>query len=81
MLSHVPLCVVKEPKAGRCHDQREIRQVIGIADRVTLRDHASVRNAQHGDPVQAEVLNRCGHWVMSEYPERFNRSCLEFLGS
>lgn len=34
-----------------------------------------------GGPVQAEVLNRCGHWVMSEYPERFNRSCLEFLGS
>jgi len=29
--------------------------------------------------VQAEVLNRCGHWVMTEYPERFNRRCIDFL--
>ena len=30
-------------------------------------------------PVQAELLNRCGHWVMSEYPALFNERCLAFL--
>jgi len=34
-----------------------------------------------GSSVQAEVLNRCGHWVMSEYPALFNRRCLDFLGA
>ncbi len=29
--------------------------------------------------VQAEILNRCGHWVMTEYPTTFNRRSLEFL--
>lgn len=29
--------------------------------------------------VQAELLNYCGHWVMSEYPEVFNARCLSFL--
>ncbi len=33
------------------------------------------------DRVQAEVLNRCGHWVMAEYPQLFNRRCLDFLGA
>ncbi len=28
---------------------------------------------------QAELVNRCGHWVMSEYPELFNRRCIDFL--
>jgi 4,5:9,10-diseco-3-hydroxy-5,9,17-trioxoandrosta-1(10),2-diene-4-oate hydrolase len=32
-----------------------------------------------GAPVQAELVNRCGHWVMTEYPELFNRRCLDFL--
>jgi len=31
--------------------------------------------------VQASVFNRCGHWVMTEYPEVFNRRCIEFLQS
>lgn len=26
--------------------------------------------------VQAELVNYCGHWVMSEYPELFNERCL-----
>ena len=30
-------------------------------------------------PVQAEILNQCGHWVMSEYPGLFNKRCLSFL--
>ena len=29
--------------------------------------------------VQAEVLNRCGHWVMAEYPALFNQRCLAFM--
>ncbi|MEK9529803.1 MAG: alpha/beta hydrolase [Gammaproteobacteria bacterium] len=29
--------------------------------------------------VQAELVNYCGHWVMSEYPELFNERCLWFL--
>lgn len=29
--------------------------------------------------VQAELLNRCGHWVMSEYPTLFNERTLAFL--
>ncbi|MDA9581290.1 alpha/beta fold hydrolase [Draconibacterium sp.] len=29
--------------------------------------------------VQAELLNHCGHWVMTEYPALFNRRSLEFL--
>mgnify|MGYP000240960464 FL=1 len=29
--------------------------------------------------VQAELVNRCGHWVMSEYPDLFNRRCVDFL--
>jgi 4,5:9,10-diseco-3-hydroxy-5,9,17-trioxoandrosta-1(10),2-diene-4-oate hydrolase len=29
--------------------------------------------------VRVEVLEKCGHWVMVEYPERFNRTTLEFL--
>ncbi len=33
-----------------------------------------------GAPVQAELVNRCGHWVMTEYPTLFNRRCLDFLG-
>ena len=32
-----------------------------------------------GGQVQAELLNNCGHWVMTEYPELFNTRCLEFL--
>lgn len=32
-----------------------------------------------GAPVQAELLNRCGHWVMTEYPALFNQRCLNFL--
>ncbi len=31
--------------------------------------------------VQAQLLNRCGHWVMSEYPALFNRRCIDFLQS
>lgn len=30
-------------------------------------------------PVQAELVNYCGHWVMSEYPDLFNQRCLSFL--
>ena len=29
--------------------------------------------------VQAELVNHCGHWVMSEYPDLFNERCLSFL--
>ena len=29
--------------------------------------------------VQAELVNYCGHWVMSEYPDHFNQRCLTFL--
>ena len=29
--------------------------------------------------VQAEVLNRCGHWVMVEYPALFNQRCMAFM--
>lgn len=29
--------------------------------------------------VQAELVNYCGHWVMSEYPKLFNERCLSFL--
>lgn len=29
--------------------------------------------------VQAELVNYCGHWVMSEYPDLFNERCLSFL--
>jgi 4,5:9,10-diseco-3-hydroxy-5,9,17-trioxoandrosta-1(10),2-diene-4-oate hydrolase len=25
------------------------------------------------------LINRCGHWVMVEHRELFNRTCLEFL--
>ena len=25
------------------------------------------------------MLSECGHWVMVEYTELFNRQCLEFL--
>ena len=30
--------------------------------------------------VQAEIFNRCGHWVMTEYPGEFNRRCVDFMG-
>ncbi|EGG28694.1 2-hydroxy-6-oxo-6-phenylhexa-2,4-dienoate hydrolase [Aequoribacter fuscus] len=29
--------------------------------------------------VQAHLLNNCGHWVMVEYAEFFNRTCIDFL--
>jgi len=32
-----------------------------------------------GGSVQAELVNRCGHWVMAEYPALFNERCLSFL--
>jgi 4,5:9,10-diseco-3-hydroxy-5,9,17-trioxoandrosta-1(10),2-diene-4-oate hydrolase len=25
------------------------------------------------------LLNRCGHWVMVEHRDLFNRTCLDFL--
>lgn len=31
--------------------------------------------------VQAELVNYCGHWVMSEYPDLFNERCLSFLST
>ena len=31
--------------------------------------------------VQAELVNYCGHWVMSEYPDLFNERCLSFLAN
>ena len=34
---------------------------------------------EHCACVQAEIFNRCGHWVMTEYPGAFNRRCLDFL--
>jgi len=34
---------------------------------------------EHCNSVQAEIFNRCGHWVMTEYPGAFNRRCLDFL--
>ena len=34
-----------------------------------------------GGQVQAELLNHCGHWVMTEYPELFNTRSLEFLAT
>jgi 4,5:9,10-diseco-3-hydroxy-5,9,17-trioxoandrosta-1(10),2-diene-4-oate hydrolase len=37
-----------------------------------------LENCQH---VQAEIFNRCGHWVMTEYPSEFNRRCVDFMGS
>lgn len=32
-----------------------------------------------GNNVQMITLSQCGHWVMIEYPELFNRRCVEFL--
>lgn len=32
-----------------------------------------------GNDVQMITLSHCGHWVMIEYPELFNRRCVEFL--
>jgi len=29
--------------------------------------------------VKAHMLNNCGHWVMVEYADYFNRSCIDFL--
>jgi 4,5:9,10-diseco-3-hydroxy-5,9,17-trioxoandrosta-1(10),2-diene-4-oate hydrolase len=34
---------------------------------------------KHCHCAQAEIFNRCGHWVMTEYPSEFNRRCLDFL--
>ena len=31
--------------------------------------------------IQAELVNHCGHWVMSEYPDLFNERCLSFLAN
>lgn len=36
---------------------------------------------QSSGQVQAELLNHCGHWVMTEYPELFNARSLEFLSN
>lgn len=36
---------------------------------------------EHCPTVQAELLNRCGHWVMTEYPALFNERSLAFLAS
>ena len=34
----------------------------------------------HGvEDARVLMLTRCGHWVMVEYPELFNRSCVDFL--
>jgi len=33
----------------------------------------------HCPNVRAQVLNKCGHWVMIEYADYFNRMCLDFL--
>jgi 4,5:9,10-diseco-3-hydroxy-5,9,17-trioxoandrosta-1(10),2-diene-4-oate hydrolase len=33
----------------------------------------------HCPNVRAQVLNNCGHWVMIEYADYFNRMCLDFL--
>lgn len=35
-----------------------------------------LNNCQH---TRFVMLTECGHWVMVEYPELFNRECLEFL--
>lgn len=32
-----------------------------------------------GRHVQMITLSQCGHWVMIEYPQLFNRRCVEFL--
>ena len=34
-----------------------------------------------GGQVQAEILNQCGHWVMTEHPELFNTRSLAFLST
>ena len=34
---------------------------------------------ESGGLVQVELLNHCGHWVMSEYPALFNERCISFL--
>lgn len=33
----------------------------------------------HCANVRLNVLTRCGHWVMVEYPDYFNRQCLDFI--
>ena len=34
---------------------------------------------EHCNDTQVVLLNRCGHWVMTEYPALFNRRCVDFL--
>ncbi len=31
--------------------------------------------------LQLNILSECGHWVMVEYPDYFNRQCLDFIAS
>lgn len=35
--------------------------------------------ARHCVDAQVIILSQCGHWVMIEYPDLFNRRCVEFL--
>ncbi len=36
---------------------------------------------EHCDDARFVLMNRCGHWVMVEHAEYFNRECLDFLAA
>lgn len=36
---------------------------------------------ENASKAQVNMLTECGHWVMVEYPDYFNRQCIEFLAS
>jgi len=42
--------------------------------------HSGSMKILHNAPdARMILLNRCGHWVQVEYPDLFNRSCIDFL--
>lgn len=50
----------------------------GRDDRVTPLERALFM-VQQMPNAELHVVSKCGHWVMIEHPELFNRLCLEFL--
>ena len=50
----------------------------GRDDRVTPLERALFM-VQQLPNAELHVVSKCGHWVMIEHPELFNRLCLEFL--
>jgi 4,5:9,10-diseco-3-hydroxy-5,9,17-trioxoandrosta-1(10),2-diene-4-oate hydrolase len=50
----------------------------GRDDRVTPLERALFM-VQSLPNAELHVVSKCGHWVMIEHPQLFNRLCLEFL--